>query len=121
MVDNRRLEKSQEIKDRFPPAPPARNLPVKRAAAIAYDPEKHDVPIMTAFGEGPVAEKIISIAKESGVPVMPDPSLSSMLAKISVGDEIPEELYEAVAKVLIFVSEVNRSYGEKIKGISSQQ
>ena len=87
----------------------------KRAAAISYDPGEHDVPVLSAFGEGYVAEKIIAVAKESGVPVLPDPSLSSMLSKMSVGDEIPEELYEAVAKVLIFVSEVDRSYGERLR------
>ena len=88
---------------------------VTRAAAISYDPSEHDAPIMAAFGEGYLAEKIISIARESGVPVLPDPSLASMLSKISVGDEISPELYEAVAKVLAFVSEMDRSYGEKIR------
>ena len=79
------------------------NSPLKkRAAAISYDPGKNDAPVMAAFGEGHLADKIVAIAKESGIPVVPDPSLSSMLSKISVGDEIPEELYEAVAKVLIF-------------------
>ncbi|MCL2125432.1 MAG: EscU/YscU/HrcU family type III secretion system export apparatus switch protein [Oscillospiraceae bacterium] len=87
----------------------------RRAAAIKYDPEENDAPVLAAFGEGLIAEKIIEVAKESGVPVLPDPSLASMLSKISVGDEIPEELYEAVARVLVFVSEVDRSYGDRIK------
>lgn len=86
-----------------------------RAAAIAYDPAENDVPILAAFGEGYLAQKIVSIAKESGIPVLPEPSLTSMLSKISVGDEISPELYEAVAKVLAFVSEIDRGYGEKIK------
>jgi len=88
---------------------------VTRAAAITYDPGEQDVPILAAFGEGYLAQKIVEVAKESGIPVLPDPSLSSMLSKISVGDEIPPDMYEAVAKVLAFVSEVDRSYGEKIK------
>ena len=87
---------------------------ITRAAAISYNPDEDSAPILSAFGEGYLAEKIVAVAKESGVPVLPDPGLSSMLSKISVGDEIPEELYEAVAKVLIFVSEVDRGYGEKI-------
>jgi flagellar biosynthesis protein len=62
-----------------------------------------------------VAEKIVSVAKESGVPIVPDSSLSSMLSKISIGDEIPPEMYEAVAKVLAFVSEIDRTYGERMK------
>ena len=83
----------------------------RRAAAISYDPEERGIPVLAAFGEGHMAEKIIAVAKESGVPVLPDRNLSSMLSKISIGDEIPEELYEAVAKVLVFVSEVDRKYG----------
>ena len=88
---------------------------VTRAAAISYDPAENDVPILAAFGEGFLAQKIISIAKESGVPVLPDPGLTSMLSKLSVGDEISPELYEAVAKVLAFVGEIDRGYGEKLK------
>ena len=55
-----------------------------RAAAISYDPDEHDAPVLAAFGEGYIAEKIISVARESGVPIIPDPSLSSMLSKISI-------------------------------------
>ena len=86
-----------------------------RAAAIKYDPQEHDAPVLAAFGEGYLAQKIVSLAMESGVPILPDPSLSSMLSKISIGDEISPEMYEAVARVLAFVSEVDRTYGEKIK------
>ena len=88
---------------------------IVRAAAIRYDPIEQDVPVLAAFGEGYVARKIVEVAQESGVPILPDPSLSSMLSKISVGDEISPELYEAVARVLAFVGEVDRSYGEKIR------
>jgi len=87
---------------------------VQRAAAISYDPDKNDVPVLAAFGEGYLAQKIVEVARESGVPILPDPNLTSMLSKISVGDEISPDMYEAVAKVLVFVSEVDRRYGEKI-------
>ena len=88
---------------------------ITRAAALSYDPAEHDAPVLAAFGEGYIAQKIVSIAKESGIPILPDPSLASMLSRISVGDEISPELYEAVAKVLTFVSEMDRSYAEKIR------
>lgn len=87
---------------------------ITRAAALSYDPNEQDVPVLAAFGQGYLAKKIVEVAHESGIPILPDPSLSSMLSKISVGDEISPELYEAVAKVLMFVSEIDRSYGEKI-------
>ena len=89
--------------------------PVKRAAAIKYDPDDNNVPVLAAFGEGYLADKILSVARESGVPVVPDPSLASLLSKVSVGDDIPPELYEVVAKVLVFVGEVDRGYGERVK------
>ena len=114
MSGNRRIDSALKTDD--PPMTSQKSpLVPKRAAAITYDPKEHEAPILSAFGEGHVAEKIIAVAKESGVPILPDPSLSSMLSKISVGDEIPEELYEAVAKVLLFVSEVDRNYGDKLR------
>ena len=95
---------------------------ITRAAALSYDPAEHDAPVLAAFGEGYLAQKIVSIAKESGIPILPDPSLASMLSRISVGDEISPELYEAVAKVLTFVSEIDRSYAEKIRqGYNTQR
>jgi len=48
---------------------------------------------------------------------MPDQNLASMLSKLSVGDEISPEMYEAVAKVLAFVSEIDRRYGEKVRAM----
>jgi len=88
---------------------------ITQAAAISYDPAENDVPILSAFGEGHMAQKIIDIAKESGVPVMPEPGLTGLLSKLSVGDEIAPEMYDAVAKVLAFVSEMDRTYGEKVR------
>jgi len=86
-----------------------------QAAAISYDPAEQDVPILSAFGEGYVAEKILEVAKESGVPVHTEPGLTDMLSKLGIGDEIAPEMYDAVAKVLAFVSEVDKSYGEKVR------
>jgi len=88
---------------------------IKQAAALSYDPSDNDVPVLAAFGEGHLAQKIVEVAKESGVPVLPEPGLTNMLSKLSVGDEIAPEMYDAVAKVLAFVSEVDRSYGDKIR------
>ena len=88
---------------------------VKQAAAIKYDPGTVSAPVLAAFGEGFLAQKIVDIAKESGVPVLPDPSLASVLSKVSVGDEISPDMYEAVAKVLAFVAEIDRRYSDRIK------
>jgi len=90
-----------------------------QAAALSYDPSANDVPILSAFGEGHMAEKIVEVAKESGVPIVPEPGLTGLLSRLSVGDEIAPEMYDAVAKVLAFVSEMDKTYGEKVrKGLS---
>ena len=86
-----------------------------QAAALSYDPGENDVPILSAFGEGLMAQKIVEVAKESGVPVIPEPGLTGLLSRLSVGDEIAPEMYDAVAKVLAFVSEMDKTYGEKVR------
>ena len=88
---------------------------ITHAAAISYDPAENDVPILSAFGEGHMAQKIVDVARESGVPVVPEPGLTGLLSRLSVGDEIAPEMYDAVAKVLAFVSEMDRSYGDKVR------
>ena len=99
----------------------AENQLKKRAAALKYDPNEDEVPILTAFGQGIVAERIVAAAEEHGVPVMPDPSLTNMLSKLSVGDDIPPALYEAVAKILIFVGEMDSKYGNRLNNAASER
>jgi len=84
----------------------------KRAAAISYDRENDEVPILAAFGEGYLADRIVSAARESGVPVVEDPDTAALFSKVSVGDEIPPAMYEVVARVLVFISEMDRKYGD---------
>jgi len=86
-----------------------------QAAAISYDPAENDAPVLSAFGEGHLAERIVEVANVSGVPVVSEPNLAEVLSKLSVGDEISPEMYDVVAKVLAFVSEMDRSYGEKVR------
>ena len=88
---------------------------IKRAAAISYDPAENAVPVLTAFGEGFLAEKIIARAEESNVPVVFDEGLAGMFAKMNIGDEIPPELYAAVAQILVFLSNTDHKYGERLK------
>lgn len=81
---------------------------MKKAVALLYDKEKNDAPVVTASGKGELAKKILVLAKEAGIPVMEDPDLVEILAKVPVGDEIPVELYQAVAEILAFVYQINR-------------
>lgn len=85
---------------------------IRQAAALKYDIEKDDVPYVVALGEGYLAEKMIEKAKDEGVKIVEDKSLASMLQKVSVGDDIPEELYSIVAQILVFINSVDQDYAK---------
>jgi flagellar biosynthesis protein len=73
------------------------------AIAIQYDRDADSAPRVVAKGMRLKAEKIREIAKEAGVPIMKNVQLANALYRVDVGQEIPEELYDAVAEVLNFV------------------
>jgi len=86
----------------------------KRAAALKYDAGEDDVPYIVALGEGYVAEQIIEKAAQHNVHVKKDEKLASVLNKLSVGDEIPEELYAVVAEILVFVSSMDQEFKSRL-------
>ena len=57
-------------------------------------------PQVVAAGRGHVAATILARAHEAGVPVHRDPELASALAQLSLGQEVPEAMWTAVAEVL---------------------
>lgn len=71
------------------------------AAALRYDGET--APKVVAKGEGRIAEEIESLARRHDVPVERDQLLASVLSTVPTGEEIPRQLYLAVAEVLAFV------------------
>ncbi|AKL93830.1 flagellar biosynthesis protein FlhB [Clostridium aceticum] len=88
---------------------------LKKAVALQYDIEKDRVPKITAAGKGYVAEKIIQRAKENEVQVYEDERLVKELIQFKVGTEIPPELYEIVAQVLVFVEGIDKEKAEKAR------
>ena len=79
----------------------------QRAVALHYD--QKGAPTVLATGEGEIARLIKERAEAAGVPLVGDPKLSYLLSKIPLGDEIPPELYRAVAEVLVFVLRLEKS------------
>ena len=79
----------------------------KKAAALKYD-KSYDAPIVTAAGRGHIADKIIEKARESKVPVVENKELAELLTNVEVGDAIPYELYEAVAHVIAYVTDLDK-------------
>ncbi|MDY0268646.1 EscU/YscU/HrcU family type III secretion system export apparatus switch protein [Trichloromonas sp.] len=88
----------------------AQDKPVDKAVALLYDKEQGDAPRIVASGRGALAEKIVETARAAGVYIMEDADLVELLAKLPVGDDIPPELYQAVAEILAFVYRVNGRY-----------
>ncbi len=80
--------------------------PAHIAVAIKYDKEKGGAPKVVAKGMRKHAEAIKEIAREHGVPILRNVPLAQALHKLDLEEEIPEELYEAVAEVLNFVYEL---------------
>lgn len=71
------------------------------AVALHYDGS--GAPRVTAKGQRRVAEAIVAAAREHGVPLYEDVELAALLSRLELGDEIPEELYLAIARIIAFV------------------
>tara|TARA_B100001989_G_C24497339_1_gene442907 strand:- start:100 stop:423 length:324 start_codon:yes stop_codon:yes gene_type:complete len=68
--------------------------------AIALEYGNNVTPIVTAKGEAELAEIIIHEAKKQGIYIAEDPKLLAALAQLDIDEEIPEELFTAVAVIL---------------------
>ena len=79
---------------------------VKRATAIKYE-QGYDVPIVTAAGIGHIADKILEKAQESKVAIVQNEELANLLSNVDIGSEIPIELYDAIAKVIAYVMDID--------------
>ena len=79
--------------------------PPLRAAALRYTGT--GAPQVVAAGRGHVAETILGNARAAGVPVHEDPDLADALALLALGDEVPEALWTAVARVLAWAYELD--------------
>lgn len=85
----------------------------KIAAAIKYDVETDDAPMIVASGQGTMAEEIIKIAEDNNVPLYEDPHLAKLLSSLEIETEVPPELYVLVAEVLSFVYKLERMKAKK--------
>ena len=75
----------------------------KRQLAVALHYDRPGAPRVVAKGKGAIGAKIIEVAEEHGVPIEENEVLAGALSNVELGDEIPAELYKAVAEVLVFV------------------
>lgn len=80
-----------------------------KVTALRYDPEKNNSPVIVAAGTGFVAQNILNVAEENGIPIYHDDSAATLLSKLQMGQEIPPELFQIV--VNIYVSLLNLAEG----------
>ena len=83
--------------------PSVRPPDVKQAVALQYDPMSEGAPKVTAKGAGEFATKIIEVAKEHKIPVREDKNLVQVLSTLELNQEIPANVYRAVAQILAFI------------------
>ena len=76
-------------------------VPSGRAVALRYD-GGDGAPVVVASGMGYLAERMVEVAAESGVPVYEDNSLATMLSQLALGQEIPDALYQAIVEIYVY-------------------
>ncbi|MGQ4664604.1 EscU/YscU/HrcU family type III secretion system export apparatus switch protein [Metabacillus halosaccharovorans] len=86
---------------------------VKKAIALRYDKENEQAPKVIAKGSGFVAEQILEKAKRKEIHVHEDKALVELLSKLEIHQQIPEELYEAVAEIFAFVYNLEKEIKAK--------
>lgn len=86
-----------------------------RAIAVKYDAKKGTAPQIIATGKGLIAEEILKVAEEHKVPLFEDETLSNLLDKLELDDEIPGELYNIVAEILAFVYQLDKMSKKRTK------
>jgi len=84
---------------------------IRRAVALKYDPGKNEAPSVSASGRGWLADNIIKLASENSIPIVEDTALVKVLSNLQLGEEVPRELYEAVAAIYAFIMEADRRGG----------
>ena len=75
----------------------------QQAVALRYEPERDRAPKLVAKGQGYLAEKILELARQHHIPVREDKNLLQILSRLDLNQEIPAEVYNAVAEILAFI------------------
>ncbi len=81
---------------------------MKKAVALSYDSKVDISPRLVAKGSGKLAQNIIDIAKEHNLPIKEDPDLIELLSKVDLNQEVPSNMYKAIAEVFKFLYEINK-------------
>ena len=84
--------------------------PPRQAIALKYDGTH--APTLTAKGDEELAEEILRIARDCEVPIYENAELVSLLARMELGESIPEELYRTIAEIIAFAWKLKGKFPE---------
>lgn len=79
-----------------------------KAAALKYDIKNDNAPILTAKGKGELAKQIIKLAGDNNIPIKKDPDLVELLTKLEIDQEIPPDMYKAIAEIFAFIYDLSK-------------
>lgn len=88
---------------KHPPSAP----PPTKAVALGYDIRKDEAPRVVASGKGPIAEQMLALAEEHGIPIHTDKALAEILSVLELDSFIPLDAYTAVAEILSYLYKKN--------------
>lgn len=75
----------------------------RQAVALRYAPKSDRAPKLIAKGRGYLADKILELARDYRIPIRQDADLLQVLSRLDLNEEIPPEVYKAVAEILAFI------------------
>ncbi len=85
---------------------------VEKAVALKYSTEDR-APKVVAKGRGHAASRIVEMAKDEDIYIYKDENLIDSLIELEINEEIPEQLYEAVAEIIFFVYNLDINRGNR--------
>ena len=88
-----------------------RDFSNKKAAALSYRKE-YNAPRVIAKGKGKTAEKIVEVGKKEDIVIYEDQNLIEDLLRLELNEEVPQELYEAVSEIILFVYSIDKEKEE---------
>ena len=99
-MNNMNVKEAPESRDSNQQKEPRRaHYGQKAAVALKYNPDLNYAPVIVAAGLGHLAQKIVNIADENGVPVYRDDSAAALLVMLNSGEKVPPQLYSVIAAI----------------------
>jgi flagellar biosynthesis protein len=94
----------------------------KAAVGLKYDKRQssNDTPKVVAKGFGDLADEIIDLAKKNGVLIHEDEALMETLARLDIGQDIPQELFYIIAELIAFSYVLQGKFPDNWKNIHNK-